>query len=147
MKSIKFILLLLCFALFGCAKEPAPPDYTEQYKTMAERLEESYANGSVENYDISYDANSVTVTTWDKSLLMASVLVKSGEFADSWAAMVESQVTGCNDIMDLLKEAGVEDPNVTFEIRSDKPGEGAAMITVTNGKLTWDASDPSKSLH
>lgn len=96
-----------------------------------------------DNYTINYDKDGITVNAWLDGITQGAVLLKSGlgsdELQQSWDNMKSSTMNACSKWVDGLKESGVENPVVVYNVVNDVNHDNI-LLSVLNGVVIYDAT-------
>lgn len=103
-------------------------------------LETALSNNYGQNYELTRDGSTYTISVWADGIVSGAMLAKQGntEMLDQWNNMVSTINSTCSKSVDSLKELGIEDPVISWSILNDQNHENT-LFTSINGVTFYDA--------
>ena len=121
------------------ASDPSETTLTIDIYTAA-ALIESFVKDNFENYNISCEENTITVSLWMDGLAKNAVLAASGnaEAQESWNSVVEGTQSYSTTTSETVDSLGLDDVVVVVNILNDQNTENV-LLSVINGVVIYDS--------
>lgn len=119
--------------------DPSETTLTIDIYTAA-ALIESFVKDNFENYNISCEENTITVSLWVDGLASNAMLAASGntEALEAWDTVVESTTTYSESTSETVDALGLDDIVVVVNVLNDQNTENA-LLSVINGVVIYDS--------